>query len=125
MANPIVTVAHTAESLRQVRASASERDVNLFLCAVERHYGTDHMKAAQKLAGEIAQAKHEAEHAVELLAAHAAAWWRDIDAPDYVAQVNATFNAYEAAGGTDEHYVAHWRALSDAAREDAARVVVD
>lgn len=61
MVNPIVTIAHTAEALRQVRANASELDVNLFLCAIERHYGTDHMRAAHKLAGEIAEAKHEAE----------------------------------------------------------------
>lgn len=61
MANFIPTIAQSAEALRQVRANASELDVNLFLCAIERHYGTDHMRAAHKLAGEIAQAKFDAE----------------------------------------------------------------
>lgn len=60
MVNFIPTIAQSAEALRQVRANASELDVNLFLCAVERHYGTDHMRAAHKLAGEIAEAAHEA-----------------------------------------------------------------
>lgn len=58
MANP--TVAQTAAALKGVRATGSEADVNAFLCAVERHYGTDHMRAAHKLAGEIAEAAHEA-----------------------------------------------------------------
>lgn len=63
MANFTPTIAQSAEALRQVRASGTELDVNLFLCAVERHYGTDHMRAAHKLAGEIAEAKHAAEWA--------------------------------------------------------------
>jgi hypothetical protein len=54
-------IARSAEALRQVRATGSELDVNLFLCALERHYGTDHMREAHKLAGEIAQAKMDAE----------------------------------------------------------------
>jgi len=57
----MLTVAQSAEALRQVRAHASELDVNLFLCAIERHYGTDHMRDAHRLAGEIAQAKMDAE----------------------------------------------------------------
>ena len=52
-----------------------------------------------------------------LLAAHAAAWWRDIDAVDYLVQVNATYEAYLAAGGNDAHYEANWRRMSDAARK--------
>lgn len=52
------TVAQTAAALKGVRATGTELEVNLFLCAVERHYGTEHMKAAHKLAGEIAEAEH-------------------------------------------------------------------
>ena len=59
MANP--TVAQTAAALKGVRATGSEADVNAFLCAVERHYGSDHMRAAHKLAGEIAEAEHAAQ----------------------------------------------------------------
>jgi hypothetical protein len=58
MVNP--TVAQTAAALKGVRATGSEADVNAFLCAVERHYGTDHMRAAHKLAGEIAEAERAA-----------------------------------------------------------------
>lgn len=54
-------IARSAEALRQVRATGTELDVNLFLCAIERHYGTDHMREAHRLAGEIAEAAHEAE----------------------------------------------------------------
>lgn len=61
MANP--TVAQTAAALKGVRATGTEADVNAFLCAVERHYGADHMRAAHKLAGEIAEAAHAAERA--------------------------------------------------------------
>ena len=57
------TIEQTAEALRQVRASGTEADVNRFLCAVERHHGTDHMRAARRLAGEIAEAKHREERA--------------------------------------------------------------
>lgn len=56
MANP--TVAQTAAALKGVRATGTEADVNAFLCAVERHYGAEHMRAAHKLAGEIAEAEH-------------------------------------------------------------------
>lgn len=59
MANP--TVAQTAAALKGVRATGTEQAVNLFLCAVERHYGADHMRAAHKLAGEIAEAEHAKE----------------------------------------------------------------
>ena len=62
-----------------------------------------------------------ADRLCHLLHAHAAAWWRDITAPDYVEQVNATYEAYIAAGGTDEHYNAHWRAYSDAAASASAK----
>jgi hypothetical protein len=53
MAN-LPTVAQTAKALAGVRESGDELTVNLFLCAVERHYGTEHMKAAHALAGEQA-----------------------------------------------------------------------
>ena len=55
----------------------------------------------------------------DLLAAHAIALWRDIEAPDYEAQVNESYEAYLAGGGDDAHYFAHWRAMSDAAKEGA------
>ena len=51
MANP--TVAQTAAALNGVRKSADEATVNAFLCAVERHYGTDHMRAAHALAHDL------------------------------------------------------------------------
>jgi hypothetical protein len=56
-------IARSAEALRQVRATSDELTVNLFLCAIERHYGTDHMREAHRLAGEIAQSKMDAEYA--------------------------------------------------------------
>ena len=52
----------------------------------------------------------------QLLRAHAAAWWRDIEATDFVEQVNATYAAYLAGGGSDAHYDAHWRRVSDATK---------
>jgi hypothetical protein len=54
-----------------------------------------------------------------LLAAHAAAWWADIESPDFMKRVNATYAAYLAGGGDDAHYDAHWRAMSDAAKKAA------
>lgn len=54
-----------------------------------------------------------------LLAEMAAAWWRDIDAPDYVERVNTAYDAYLLAGGNDAHFDAHWRELSDAAKAKA------
>lgn len=51
-----------------------------------------------------------------LLRAHAAAWWRSWAEEDYCAQVDATYVAYLAAGGNDEHYDTHWRSLSDRAK---------
>ncbi len=54
-----------------------------------------------------------------LLRAHAAAWWRDIEAPDFVEQVDATYAAYLAGGGSDAHEDANWRAFSDAAKAAA------
>lgn len=48
------TIEQTAKALAGVRKSADELTVNRFLCAVERHYGTEHMKAAHALAGEWA-----------------------------------------------------------------------
>lgn len=56
-----------------------------------------------------------------LLRAHAIAWWRDIEADDYITQVNATYATYQASGGNDAHYDAHWRFMSDEAREGAKR----
>lgn len=55
----------------------------------------------------------------ELLAIHAAAWWRDLEAEDYAEQVNTTYEAYLAGGGNDAHYEANWRRLSDAAKRKA------
>lgn len=52
------TIDQTARALAGVRASGTEADVNRFLCAVERHYGTAHMRDAHKLAGEIAERQH-------------------------------------------------------------------
>lgn len=48
------TVEQTAEALRGVRQTGTEKMVNLFLCAIERHYGAGHMKAAHALAGDLA-----------------------------------------------------------------------
>ena len=56
-----------------------------------------------------------------LLRAHARAWWRDTDEADFVEVVNATYNAYLAAGGNDAHYDANWRAFSDAAKEEVGK----
>lgn len=47
----------------------------------------------------------------ELLIAHIAAWWRDTDNQDFEEQVNATYAAYLAGGGSDEHYNARWAPL--------------
>jgi hypothetical protein len=51
MVNP--TVAQTAAALNGVRKSGTEEAVNAFLNAVERHYGTDHMRAAHALAHDL------------------------------------------------------------------------
>jgi hypothetical protein len=47
----------------------------------------------------------------KLLIAHIAAWWRDTDNQDFEEQVNATYDAYLADGGSDEHYNARWAPL--------------
>ena len=59
----------------------------------------------------------------QLLRAHAAAWWRDIEALDFVEQVNTSYDAYLAGGGSDAHYDAHWRAMSDAAKAAAELLI--
>ena len=59
----------------------------------------------------------------ELLRAHAAAWWGDFNAADYVENVNATYADYLAAGGDDAHYAAHWQAFSNEEREAAGVVL--
>lgn len=61
----------------------------------------------------------EEEQVDALLHAHASAWWSDIEAPDFVEKVNATYDLYLAAGGTDTHYDANWRTFSDAAKKEA------
>ncbi len=47
----------------------------------------------------------------ELLITHIAAWWRDTDNTDFEEQVNTTYDAYLAGGGTDEHYNKRWMPL--------------
>lgn len=47
------TIAQTAAAINGVRRSASEFEFNRFLCAVERHYGTDHLREAHALAHDL------------------------------------------------------------------------
>jgi len=50
MAN-LPTVAQTANAINGVRRSCrSEEEFNLFLVAIERHYGTAHLREAHALA---------------------------------------------------------------------------
>lgn len=55
MAN-LPTVAQTAAAINGVRhSSKSEEEFNRFLVAIERHYGTEHLKAAHALAIDLYQ----------------------------------------------------------------------
>lgn len=48
------TVAQTAAAINGVRRSAkSEFEFNRFLCAIERHYGSAHLREAHALAADI------------------------------------------------------------------------
>jgi len=58
MAN-LPTVAQTANAINGVRATGTEADVNAFLCAIERHYGAEHMKAAHALASDLPTERSE------------------------------------------------------------------
>lgn len=52
------TVAQSAVAMNEVRRSCrDDMEFSLFLCAVERHYGTEHMKAAWAQALELYEAE--------------------------------------------------------------------
>lgn len=59
------SIAQTAEVLRQVRLEGDEAKVNRFLVAVERQWGTEHMRAAHALATDLYLAAREAEYQAE------------------------------------------------------------
>lgn len=56
-----------------------------------------------------------------LLYAHIVAWQRPSQEDDFVEQVNATYEAYLAGGGNDEHYNTRWNRLRDVYKRRAAR----
>jgi hypothetical protein len=51
MATP--TTAQTAAVINSLRTTVSDEEFNLFLCAVERHHGADHLRAAHTLAHDL------------------------------------------------------------------------
>lgn len=86
------------------------------LDAMESEMNDRQEKLAEVHYAEWSQWANERRRQVEaLLTAHADAWWSDMEAPDYAEVVNATYEAYMAGGGSEEHYTANWRAYSDAA----------
>jgi hypothetical protein len=83
------TTAQTAQALADVRRTGTEAAVNRFLCAVERHYGTEHMVAAHKLAGELAERRHAAERELEAAALSAAERRMQIEQAQFAAWYDA------------------------------------
>ena len=53
----IPTIEQTANAINGVRKSSDEATLNRFLVAVERHHGTEHMKAAHALAIDLYRAE--------------------------------------------------------------------
>lgn len=97
------------ESWLPIEAQLAEREL-------ERGVATVYARPAEPQPQPMFVPAPEAQNDVldELLLEHVAAWWRDLDEPDFAEVSIETYNRYFAGGGGGEHFKLRWPALNAA-----------